>query len=115
MKKEANGFLGCCCFLRNWDYMQSDVKTETHDSEKEQTPAQSKKASCEPHFSKHCPESPRKDSWTRSQKKVECFVFCAEERRSDDGEREEHTTLQPSLPHGPKAARTMEAGAACHS
>lgn len=33
LKKEATRFLGCgCCFLRDWNYMQSDVKTEAQDS-----------------------------------------------------------------------------------
>lgn len=27
LEKGATGFPGCCCFLRDWNYMQSDIKT----------------------------------------------------------------------------------------
>lgn len=41
---------------------------------------------------------------------MQVFAFCADDRRGDERERKEQTTLQSSLPRGPKPARIMEAG-----
>lgn len=41
---------------------------------------------------------------------MQFFVFCTDDRRGDERKREEDTTLQSSLPRGPKPARIMEAG-----